>query len=459
MTATLRSLIPASEFAGRRAALMQTIGSDAVALIPAALHPRRNRDTEYRFRQDSDFYYLSGFPEPEALIVLLPGRGEGEFILFCRPRDREMEIWNGYRAGPEGAVSEFGADQAFAIDELDARLPDLLAGRQRVFAPMGVQSSFDQRLGGWLGQVRAKARAGIKAPGELHVLDSALHPLRLIKSAAELAIMQRAADLSAEGHRRAMALAAPGRHEYELEAELLHAFTRHGCPAPAYGSIVGSGANACILHYTENDRRMQDGDLVLIDAGGELDHYAADITRTFPVNGRFSGPQRDLYEVVLAAQLAAIDAVKPGASWQAPHEAAVRILTQGLVDHGLLTGETDGLIESGAFRRFYMHRTGHWLGMDVHDVGDYQIDGQWRPLVAGMVLTVEPGLYVAPDDETVAAHWRGIGIRIEDDVVVTDSGRHVLTARTPKTVAEIEALVGSSPRNQATRSQSTQVPA
>ncbi|MEK6788878.1 MAG: Xaa-Pro aminopeptidase [Pseudomonadota bacterium] len=443
MTATLKSLIPAAEFAQRRQQLMQSIGADAVAIVPAALHYRRNRDTEYRFRQDSDFYYLSGFAEPEALLVLLPGRAEGEFVMFCRPRDREMEIWNGYRAGPEGAVNDFGAQQAFTIDELDQRLPELLAGRDRVYAPMGVQPAFDQRLAGWLGTVRAKTRAGVRAPSALHLLDATLHPLRLIKSAAELAIMQRAADLSAEGHRRAMALAAPGRYEYELEAELLHTFTRYGCQAPAYGSIVGSGANACILHYGENDRCMQDGDLVLIDAGGELDHYAADITRTFPVNGRFSAPQKDLYEVVLTAQLAAIASVRPGASWQAPHDAAVRVLTQGLVDHGLLQGSVDGLIESNAFRRFYMHRTGHWLGMDVHDVGDYQIDGQWRPLVDGMVLTVEPGLYVSPDDETVAAHWRGIGIRIEDDVAVTAQGHHVLSAQAPKAVAEIEALVGS----------------
>lgn len=443
MAATLKSLIPAAEFVQRRQQLMQSMGADAVAIVPAALHYRRNRDTEYRFRQDSDFYYLSGFAEPEALLVLLPGRAEGEFVVFCRPRDREMEIWNGYRAGPEGAINDFGAQQAFTIDELDQRLPELLAGRDRVYAPMGVQPAFDQRLAGWLGTVRAKTRAGVRAPSALHLLDAALHPLRLIKSAAELAIMQRAADLSAEGHRRAMALAAPGRYEYELEAELLHTFTRHGCQAPAYGSIVGSGANACILHYGENDRRMQDGDLVLIDAGGELDHYAADITRTFPVNGRFTAPQKDLYEVVLAAQLAAIASVSPGASWQAPHDAAVRVLTQGLVDHGLLQGSVDGLIESNAFRRFYMHRTGHWLGMDVHDVGDYQLDGQWRPLVAGMVLTVEPGLYVSPDDETVEAHWRGIGIRIEDDVAVTAQGHHVLSAQAPKAVAEIEALVGS----------------
>lgn len=443
MSATLKSLISLVEFARRRDQLMRAMGNEAVAVVPAALHFRRNRDTEYRFRQDSDFYYLTGFAEPEAIVVLLPGRAEGEFVLFCRPRDREMEIWNGYRAGPEGAIKDFGADQAFNIAELDQRLPELLAGRERVYAPMGVQSGFDQRMTGWLGAVRAKTRAGIRAPSALHVLDAVLHPLRLLKSDAELAIMQRAADISAEGHRRAMAWAKPGRYEYELEAQLLHEFTQHGCAAPAYGTIVGSGANACILHYGENERRMQDGDLVLIDAGGELDHYAADITRTFPVNGRFSGPQKALYEVVLAAQLAAIASVQPGASWQAPHDAAVRVLTQGLVDHGLLQGSVDGLIESNAFRRFYMHRTGHWLGMDVHDVGDYQVDGQWRPLQTGMVLTVEPGLYVAPDDEAVAEHWRGIGIRIEDDVAVTAQGHHVLSAKAPKTIGDIEALVGT----------------
>lgn len=443
MSATLKSLISLAEFAHRRHQLMQSIGSDAVVIVPAALHHRRNRDTEYRYRQDSDFYYLTGFAEPEALLVLLPGRADGEFVLFCRPRDREMEIWNGYRAGPEGAMRDFGADQAFTITELDQRLPELLAGRDRVYTPMGVQPQFDQRLARWLSAVRAKARAGVRAPSTLCVLDAVLHPLRLIKSDAELAIMQRAADISAEGHRRAMARAKPGRYEYELEAELLHTFTQHGCAAPAYGSIVGSGANACILHYGENDRRMQAGDLVLIDAGGELDHYAADITRSFPVDGRFSGPQKALYEVVLSAQLAAIATVQPGASWQAPHDAAVRVLTQGLVDHGLLQGDVDGLIESLAYRRFYMHRTGHWLGMDVHDVGDYQLDGQWRPLAAGMVLTVEPGLYVAPDDDTVAEHWRGIGIRIEDDVAVTAQGHHVLSAKAPKTIADIESLVGS----------------
>ncbi len=435
--------ISPEEFACRRQALMARVGRDAAVIIPAAVHHRRNRDTEYRYRQDSDFYYLTGFAEPEALLVLLPGRAEGEFVLFCRDRDRAMEIWNGYRAGPEGAVSDFGASQAFVIADVATKLPELLAGRKQVYAPMATETAFDADLAGWINAVRSQARAGVEAPQSLHAIDQALHPLRLIKSAAEIAIMQAAADLSAEGHRRAMAVAKAGRYEYELEAELLHSFTRHGCIAPAYGSIVGGGANACILHYTENNAELRDGDLVLIDAGGELAYYAADITRTFPVNGRFSAEQKALYEVVLAAQLAAIDVVQVGNSWQLPHETAVRVLCEGLLELGLLKGELSAVIEAGDYRRFYMHRTGHWLGMDVHDVGDYRIDGEWRAFAPGMVLTVEPGLYIAPDDDTVEARWRGIGIRIEDDVVVTESGPHVLTAKAPKTIAEIETLVGS----------------
>ena len=434
--------ISPEEFTCRRQALMARVGRDAAVIIPAAVHHRRNRDTEYRYRQDSDFYYLTGFAEPEALLVLLPGRAEGEFVLFCRDRDRAMEIWNGYRAGPEGAVSDFGASQAFVIADVATKLPELLAGRKQVYAPMATETAFDADLAGWINAVRSQARAGVEAPQSLHAIDQALHPLRLIKSAAEIAIMQAAADLSAEGHRRAMAVAKAGRYEYELEAELLHSFTRHGCIAPAYGSIVGGGANACILHYTENNAELRDGDLVLIDAGGELAYYAADITRTFPVNGRFSAEQKALYEVVLAAQLAAIDVVQVGNSWQLPHETAVRVLCEGLLELGLLKGELSAVIEGGDYRRFYMHRTGHWLGMDVHDVGDYRIDGEWRAFAPGMVLTVEPGLYIAPDDDTVEARWRGIGIRIEDDVVVTESGPHVLTAKAPKTIAEIEALVG-----------------
>lgn len=436
-------VIGREEFAARRRALMQAVGSDAVVVLPTAHHAKRNRDSEYRYRPDSDFYYLSGFAEPEALLLLLPGRADGEFVLFCRPRDREMEIWNGYRAGTEGAVTEFAADQAFCIQELDARLPELLAGRRAVFAPMGQDAGFDAQLMGWLNTVRAKVRAGIEAPQQVVALDSVLHEQRLRKSVAEIAIMQRAADISATAHRRAMAACRPGGYEYQLDAELMHTFMSQGCLAPAYNSIVGGGANACVLHYNDNNAPLKAGDLVLIDAGGEYQYYAADITRTFPVSGRFSAEQKALYEVVLAAQLAAIDCVRVGQSWQAPHEAAVRVLCQGLLDLGLLSGGLEEVIAEERYRRFYMHRTGHWLGMDVHDVGAYRVQGEWRALEVGMVLTVEPGLYVAPDDETVEARWRGIGIRIEDDVLVTDDGPRVLTAAAPKTVDEIEALVGT----------------
>lgn len=436
-------VIPAEEFRARRQRLMAAIGPAGAAVVAAAPHARRNRDTEYRYRQHSDLLYLTGFNEPEAVLLLLPGRPEGECVLFCRPRDREMEIWNGYRAGPDGAVAQFGMDQAFVIDALDARLPELLAGRSVVHAAQGEHMAFERRLTRALTQLRQRSRAGVVAPSSWQVLDVLLHAQRLIKSPVELAVMQQAADISARAHVRAMRAARPGGFEYELEAELLHEFTRCGCSAPAYTSIVGSGANACILHYNDNNGPLRDGDLVLIDAGGELTGYAADITRTFPVNGRFSAPQRALYELVLAAQLAAIDEVRPGHAWQAPHEAAVRVLSQGLVDLGLLEGSVDEVVAQGLYKRFYMHRTGHWLGMDVHDVGDYQVDGDWRPLQPGMVLTVEPGLYIAPDDERVDPQWRGIGIRIEDDVAVTAGDPCVLTAAAPKAVADIEALVGT----------------
>lgn len=435
------SLLPATEFAQRRRALMNMMGEGSIALLPAAPHYKRNRDTEYRYRQDSDFYYLSGFPEPEAVICLIPGRPQGEFILFCRERDREMEIWNGYRAGPEGAVSDFGADDAFPTSDLDEIIPGLIEGRERVFVSMGAQPLFDQRLMGWVNDIRAKSRVGLHAPGEFLMLDHLLHDLRLFKSPEELKIMRRAATLSASAHLRAMKTARPGMMEYELEAELMHEFLKHGCTAPAYNSIVGAGANGCILHYVENNKAMKDGDLVLIDAGGELDHYAADITRTFPVNGKFSPEQKALYQLVLDSQLAAIASVKPGAHWNTPHEAVVNILTEGLLDLGLLKGSKTECLEKEKYRQFFMHRTGHWLGMDVHDVGDYKVANQWRELEAGMVMTVEPGLYVAPDCSTVDPKWRGIGIRIEDDVVVTKTGSEVITHAAIKSVADIESLM------------------
>ena len=426
-------------FAKRRTELMQLMG-DGIAIVPTAPQLIRNRDVHFPFRADSDFLYLTGFAEPEALAVLVPGRVGGEFLMFCRPRDPERETWDGRRAGPEGVISAYGADQAFPISELDSRLPALLENQRRVFYSMGRHADLDQRILGWLNEVRGKARSGVAAPAEFLDLDQPLHELRLIKHAEEIRVMRRAARISAEGHRRAMRAARPGGHEYELEAELLYAFRHEGSQYPAYPAIVGGGANGCILHYVENNAPLRDGDLVLIDAAAELDGYASDITRTFPVNGHFTGPQRAAYEVVLAAQEAAIAQVVPGKHWNDPHDTAVRVLTAGLVDLGLLTGSVDGLLEQGSYRAFYMHRTGHWLGLDVHDVGDYKVDGAWRELEPGMVLTVEPGLYITPAPGVDERFWN-IGIRIEDDVLVTHEGPDVLSSDAPKTVADIETLM------------------
>lgn len=437
----MQSLLTKSVFAQRRSSLMAWMGSDSIAILPAAIPAIRNRDADYRYRQDSDFYYLSGFPEPEAVICIIPNRPQGEFILFCRERDREREIWDGYRAGIEGAIEQYGADDAYPIAKLDEIIPSLLEGKKRVYFNLGALPEFDSRLMNWVNNLRLKSRQGVKAPAEFLMLSHLLHELRLYKSAEELDIMRKVANITANAHIRAMARTRVGMYEYELEAELLHDFLRHGCAAPAYNTIVGSGSNACILHYIENRRQMQDGDLVLIDAGGELDHYAADITRTFPVNGRFSGEQKAIYELVLASQQAAIDLVNPNNHWNAPHEAVVNVLTQGLLDLGILKGSLAENIEQGLYRQFFMHRTGHWLGMDVHDVGDYKVADEWRQLEAGMVLTVEPGLYIAPDCHTVDERWRGIGVRIEDDVLVTKQGYEILTIAAPKTVTDIEHVM------------------
>ncbi|RMG30598.1 MAG: Xaa-Pro aminopeptidase [Gammaproteobacteria bacterium] len=430
------------EHARRRRQLMRMMGRDSIALLPTAPERPRNRDVHYPYRPDSDFYYLTGFPEPEAVLVLVPGRREGEALLFCRDRDPEREIWTGRRAGPEGAVEHYGMDDAFPIGDIDDILPGLLENRERVYYTMGVYPEFDQRVIGWLNRIRAASRSGVHAPAEFVALEHLLHDMRLYKSAAELRLMRRAARIAARAHVRAMRACRPGLMEYALQAEFDHEFRRQGCEH-AYPPIVGGGENACILHYTDNAARLEDGSLVLIDAGAELDGYASDITRTFPVNGRFTPPQRALYELVLEAQLAAIDRVRPGAHWNEPHEAAVRVLTRGLVRLGLLEGRVPTLIRHEAYRDFYMHRTGHWLGLDVHDVGDYKVGGAWRVLEPGMVLTVEPGLYVAPDARGVARKWRGIGIRIEDDVVVTKDGCEVLSRDAPKEPDEIEALMAS----------------
>ncbi|MBR9912238.1 MAG: Xaa-Pro aminopeptidase [Gammaproteobacteria bacterium] len=429
------------EFARRRKRLMAMMEPNSIAILPAAPEKIRSRDTEYPYRQDSDFYYLSGFVEPEAVIALIPDREHGEYVMFCRERDREKELWNGYRAGPEGACSDFGADDAFPIDDIDDILPGLIEGRERVYYSMGRDRDFDHRVMGWVNTIRGRARLGAIPPGEFLDLDHFLHDMRLYKSAAEIKLMKRAGAISADAHTRAMQACRPGMGEYQLEAEIQHQFASNGARFPAYNSIVGGGKNGCILHYVDNSAPLKNGDLVLIDAGCEYEYYAADITRTFPVNGKFSAEQRALYEIVLQAQAAAIAAIAPGRHWEEPHDAAVRVITDGLRELGLLQGELDTLLETEAYKPFYMHRTGHWLGLDVHDVGDYRVGGQWRLLEPGMCMTVEPGIYVAPNNTDVEERWRGIGIRVEDDVVVTKTGCEVLTEAAPKSVDDIEALM------------------
>jgi Xaa-Pro aminopeptidase len=421
-------------FSSRRERLMQSLQA-GLCIIPTATEVIRNRDTHFPYRYDSYFHYLTGFAEPEAVLVLVAG-SEPRSILFCRDKDEEREIWDGFRHGPEAARERFGLDEAHSIAALDDKLPELMANQPRLAYAVGTDAAWDARVLGWLNAVRAKARTGITAPEEILDVRKWLDEMRLIKDAGELDIMRRAAHISSAAHRRAMQLTRPGRYEYEVEAELLHEFVRQGARQPAYTSIVASGRNACVLHYVDNTARLEDGDLLLIDAGCEVEGYASDITRTFPVNGQFSGPQRAVYEITLAAQHQAIAAVRPGARWLEPHEAAVRVLTQGMVDLGLLKGEVDGLIESEAYKRFFMHRTGHWLGRDVHDAGEYKTGGEWRALQPGMVLTVEPGFYIRPADDVPAPFWN-IGVRIEDDVAVTEAGHEVLSSP-PKTVADIE---------------------
>jgi Xaa-Pro aminopeptidase len=430
-----------TEFRRRRRQLMRMMGDDAIAILPTAAEQVRNRDVLFPFRPDSDFHYLSGFPEPEAVLVLVPGRPQGEFLLFCRERDPAKEQWDGYRAGLEGAVSDYGADDAFPYSDLDDIMPGLLEQRDRVFYAMGCNSDFDQRVSSWVNQVRCRSRAGAHAPTEFLALDHYLHDMRLYKSRAEIAVMRRAARLSAAAHKELMKTCRPGDRESQLAARFAHHCQMRGARELAYPSIVGGGNNACVLHYVENSAELQDGDLVLIDAGCELDCYASDITRTFPVNGRFSEPQRQLYQLVLDAQLAAIAKVRAGNHWNEPHEAAVRVLTRGLLKLGLLKGKLANALKNETYKKFYMHRTGHWLGMDVHDVGDYKVDGHWRELEPGMVLTIEPGLYIPRGMRGVAKKWQGIGIRIEDDVLVTRDEPDILSRDVPKSPQDIEALM------------------
>ena len=430
-----------TEFKKRRKQLMQRIGKGNIALLGSSSTKVRNRDVHYPYRQDSDFYYLTGFSEPDALAVFIPGREQGEYILFCREFDETKALWEGAHAGLEGATEHYQADDAFPIDDLDDILPGLLENKGKVFYPMGRDSDLDHHLLDWINHIKSQSRSGLVAPGELVSLEHILHEMRLFKSPEEIKLMRRAAEISAQGHVKAMKLCKAGLSEYQIEAELVHHFMQSGLRSVAYPSIVAGGKNACVLHYTDNADKLKNGDLLLIDAGAECDHYAADITRTFPVSGRFSEPQKQLYQLVLDAQAAAIEQIKPGVPWINAHDASVEVLTKGLVTLGLLEGKVKALIKKEKFKQFYMHRIGHWLGMDVHDVGDYKVDQKWRLLEPGMVLTVEPGLYIAPECKTVEEKWRGIGIRIEDDLLVTEQGHEVLTGGVPKTIADIEALM------------------
>ncbi len=432
------SVAATSAYADRRLRLAAAMRS-GIAVLPTAPEHIRNRDAHYPYRFDSYFHYLTGFSEPGSVLVLVAG-DKPRSILFCREKNEEREIWDGFRHGPGGAREKFGFDDAYAIATLDEKMPDLLANQPILHYAPGADAQWDARVIGWLNAVREKVRLGVSAPASIGDLRVPLDEMRLIKDYAELATMRRAAGISADGHRRAMRAARPGRYEYEIEAELLYAFRRQGAQYPAYSPIVASGANACVLHYVGNDARMADGDLLLIDAGCELDGYASDITRTFPVNGRFSGPQRAIYELVLAAQDAAMRETRAGKGWNEPHDAAVKTLAQGLLELGLLSGTLDEVLEKETYRRFYMHRTGHWLGLDVHDAGDYKKDGNWRPLAPGMTLTVEPGLYVRPGEDVPERFWN-IGVRIEDDVLVTEGGCENITFETPKSIDDIEALM------------------
>lgn len=434
-------MIKMAEYARRRKELMQKIGSDGIVILSAAPSVARNHYHEYPYRQNSDFYYLTGFKEPDAVLILAPKRKGGEFILFNRVRDRTEEIWNGYRAGQEGARKDFGADEAFPISELEKKLPELIAGREKIHCALGACATFDKTIVTAVNTVRGQVRSGVQAPSAIVDVRPTLHEMRLIKSPAEIALMRKAAEISADAHIRAMQTCKPGMHEYQLEAEMTHEFQRQGARSHAYTPIVGSGANACILHYISNDHVIKNGEIILIDAGSEYEYYASDVTRSFPANGRFTAEQRAIYDIVLAAQLAGIKAVKPGTAWNQIDNIVIKVITQGLMDVGLLKGKLDDLIEKEAYFPFYMHRSGHWIGLDTHDAGRYKVNDKWRKLEAGMVRTVEPGIYISADIPGVHKRWHNIGIRIEDDVAVTEKGHDILSHGVPKRADEIEALM------------------
>ncbi len=428
------------EFSRRRAELMALMEPNSIAIVPSGREMMRNSDVDFPFRQDSNFFYLTGFDEPEAVFALVPGREHGESLLFCRERDPQHERWFGRVSGPERAMQLYQLDDAFPVTDIDDILPGLIEGKDRVYYLMGVDQGFDGRVLGWVSGLRNSKQDGSQPPGELVQLGQFVNELRLFKSPQEIAVMKHAASITTGAHQRLMEMVEPGLSEQRLEVELNYQFGLGGARSPAYPSIVGAGENACILHYVANDGEMHDGDLVLVDAGCEFEHYASDVTRTFPVNGRFTAAQKAVYEIVLCAQLAAIETIRPGNHWDQPHQAAVRVITEGLVELGLLSGEVDALVEQEAYKRYYMHKTGHWLGLDVHDVGEYQVGGAWRVFEPGMVTTVEPGIYIDADAD-VPEEYRGLGIRIEDDVLVTRNGAEVITSGVVKTVEAIEALM------------------
>ena len=433
-------MIKQKEYSRRRRQLMRMAGEDSIIILLAAPARIRNNDAYYPYRQDSDFLYLTGFREHDAMLVMIPEGKEGQCMLFCRSRDPEREMWDGAMVGLDAAVSEYGMNQAFDFSEVEKRLPDLLHDRERIYYDLGRSPMFDQRLIGWLNEFRGKARKTFHAPEEIHALDHMLHDMRVYKSREELSAMRRSAKVAIEAHECAMKLCSPGLNEADIHAELLHTFTRHHCE-PSYLPIVGGGANGCVLHYIANRDPLNDGDMLLIDAGAEFDGYASDITRTFPINGKFSPEQRDLYEVVLAAQAAAFEQAYAGKQWQDMHDAAVRVATEGMISLGILEHSLEEELETKGYKHFYVHNTGHWLGLDVHDVGEYTIDGHSRELEPGMVMTVEPGIYIHPQESSVSKCWRGVGIRIEDNIAITRDEPLILTDDLVRTPDDIEALM------------------
>lgn len=436
--------MPHKQFQKRRQHLMQQIPSNSVAIIRAAPEILREGTSSFHYRQSSDFYYLTGFPEPEAIAVLLSDKGQDKFILFNRPRDEAQEIWTGRRAGQEGACQDYGADHSYPIADIDQIMPEILADTTHIYCDLGQDTSFDTLLMGWLYRLRKKIREGFNPSAIFLSLEQIVHEMRLIKDAEEIAVMRKAAAISIQAHRRAMKTCRPGINECEIEAELLYEFVRNGCYFPAYTTIVGGGKNSCTLHYNDNNQILQTDELVLIDAGCEYNYYTSDITRTLPINGRFTPEQRAIYEIVLQAQLAGINEVRPGNPWPRIQESIVSVITEGLRDLGILTGSLNKLIADRAYFKFYMHNSGHWLGLDTHDVGNYRVQGKWRSLTPGMVLTVEPGIYIMGGNPNVEAKWWNIGIRIEDDVLVTADGYDILSKDLPKTISDIEAIMAHS---------------